>query len=532
MDPASRDQLIPPNDPLTPRWLLDIRDWKLVRYIDIASTIKTEGYGIVSYTWGYIADLKKPQPDNKLPSGLLWDVPTTTGFSLDRAKEVVAKMGTRYVWWGWMCVPQETLCGQRTITPRLRSAAHEEIAKQLNIYRNAKKSIVWLHSTDWSLKSPLKTLLLAGSEDGETLPTDPKAYFDKIVQLLTQSREAERWLASGWTLQEGVLLPETVLIDGVSNTLQNDMFMHNGGRASVIDLTARVTKLTIGLAQSFLLQANGEEPQNKVGKLIGESIHMANEFRQTLRALVTSGFVAYGKASPLYILSGKQSRRFGKVQDSCWALIGAMELEGITVNYDLPMDEIKMIFLTALFEKYQWSMLLLPQPLFAVNKGQFASDFQWINIVDGLMIPVGVFVDSQIGLASQITLPRISLDNAMMLTIQPPKTSQTFTLWRNLDIKWYLHYVQTDAGVEIRSPAPKTNPTPRISDAVFLKLEDLGKNDNAATTSTGMRCIAIMGLGTPQIKESAGIFGGIVDLWFVGGSTAEVSSLKLHASAH
>ncbi|RAL64060.1 hypothetical protein DID88_003248 [Monilinia fructigena] len=513
MEPDRRDALIPTNDPNYPRWLLDLQNWRLERYIDVANALEPEGYGIVSYTWGYIADLSRPQPDDELPAGLLWDVPTTTGFDLDGAKQVMKTIGTRYIWWDWMCVPQETLNGQRTITSRLRDAKHQEIGKQLNIYRNAKKSIVWLHSTFWNLQSPLKTLLLAGSKQGDPLPTDPKEYFEKIVQLLTQSRtreEGERWLVSGWTLQEGVLLPETVLVDGASNTLKDDSFKHNGGRASVIDLTARITALAIGL--------------------IDESTEMANEFRQTLSTLVASGLVAYGKASPLYILSGKQSREFGMPQDACWALIGAMELEGVPVNYELPMDNIKMIFLTALFEKYQWAMLLLPQPLFPVSHGWWASDFRWINIVDGLLIPVGLFVDTQIGSGSQITLPRVSLDNTMALTIQPPGRSQTFSLLRNLNIKWYLHYVQTQTEVEIRSLAPKTNPAPYISDAVFLKLEDLGKNDNAPTVSSGMRCVAIMGFWKPDDKIPVGIFGGIVDLWSTEENTIEVSSLKLYSS--
>ncbi|KAJ8062366.1 hypothetical protein OCU04_008910 [Sclerotinia nivalis] len=219
-------------------------------------------------------------------------------------------------------------------------------------------------------------------------------------------------------------------------------------------------------------------------------------------------------------------------QDSCWALIGAMELENVPVKYELPLDNIKMIFLTALFEKYQWTMLLLPQPSFPVSHGWWASDFRWINIVDGVLIPVGLFVDTQIGSGSQNILPRVSLDNEMTLTIQPPEKSQTFSLLNNLDIVWYLHYVQTEIGVEIRSPAPKTNPAPYISDAVFLKLEDLGKNENAATVSVGMRCIAIMGLWTPQDKIPVGVFGGIVDIWSAGESTVEVSSLKLYSMAH
>ncbi|ESZ91673.1 hypothetical protein SBOR_7930 [Sclerotinia borealis F-4128] len=534
MDQDSRDKNIPPNDPKNPRWLLDLHNWKFERYIDIASTVETEGYGIVSYTWGYIADFSRPQPDHELPIGLPWDVPTTTGFDLDRAKEVMATIGTRYIWWDWMCVPQETLNGQRTITSHLRNAKREEIGKQLNIYRDAKKSIVWLHSTYWNLQTPLKTLLLAGSKEGVPLPTDPEAYLDEIVQLLARIRtreEGERWLVSGWTLQEGVLLPETVLVDGAGNTLQDDTFQHNGGRASVIDLTASTTALAIGVAKSFVSQADGQEQQNKVGRLIDESLEMANKFRQTLRIMVASGLVAYSKASPLYILNGKRNREFGMAQDSCWALIGAMELEGVPVKYELPMDDIKMIFLTALFEKYQWTMLLLPQPLFPVFREWWWTGFRWTDIVDGLMIPVGLFVDTQIGSGSQSQLPRVSLDSTMTVIVQPPNQSQTFCVLKNLDIKWYLHYVQTETGVEIRSLAPKTNPTPHISDAVFLKLEDLGKNDNAPSISSGMRCVAIMEFWTPQDNIPVGVFGGIVDLWAADGNAVEVPSLKLYPTA-
>ncbi|KAA8565029.1 hypothetical protein EYC84_010794 [Monilinia fructicola] len=471
MEPDKRDALIPPNDPKNPRWLLDIQNWKLERYIDVANTLEPEGYGIVSYTWGYIADLSRPQPDDELPAGLLWDVPTTTGFDLDGAKQ-------------------------------------KHISKRQEEYCVA----------------PFDVLEFAISIENATAGC-------AITYSIPHSRGG-RAVASLWLdASRRSAAPETILVDGASNTLEDDSFKHNGGRASVIDFTARITALAIGVAKSFFLQANGQEQTNKVGRLIDESTEMADEFRQTLSTLVTSGLVAYGKASPLYILSGKQSREFGMPQDACWALIGAMELEGVPVNYELPMDNIKMIFLTALFEKYQWTMLLLPQPLFPVSHGWWASDFRWLNIVDGLLIPVGLFVDTQIGSGSQGTLPRVSLYNTMALTIQPPKGSQTFSLLKNPDIKWYLHYVQTQTGVEIRSLAPKTNPAPYISDAVFLKLEDLGKNDNAPTVSSGMRCLAIMGFWIPDDKIPVGTFGGIVDIWSAEENSVEISSLKLYSSA-
>lgn len=80
-----------------------------------------------------------------------------------------------------------------------------------------------------------------------------------------------------------------------------------------------------------------------------------------------------------YISRCKQSREFGMQQDSCWALIGAMKLENVPVNYELPLDNIKMIFLTALSEKYHWTMLLLPQPSSPVSHGW------WRAILDRLL---------------------------------------------------------------------------------------------------------------------------------------------------
>ena len=45
-------QDVPENDPSHPRWLLDIKNWRVHPYKEIASDVGKTGYGIVSYTWG------------------------------------------------------------------------------------------------------------------------------------------------------------------------------------------------------------------------------------------------------------------------------------------------------------------------------------------------------------------------------------------------------------------------------------------------------------------------------------------------
>jgi hypothetical protein len=69
------------------------------------------------------------------------------------------------------------------------------------------------------------------------------------------------------------------------------------------------------------------------------------ELHQAAKSLTNSGLVGYSKLSLLYILAGKQTRKFGWAQDSCWALVGALQLDKMPASYDLPMNEIKRVLL-------------------------------------------------------------------------------------------------------------------------------------------------------------------------------------------
>jgi hypothetical protein len=55
-----------------------------------------EGYGIVSYTWKYIANNSELATD--LPGDVLWDLPTTFKWPLSKAREVIKTIGVRFLW--------------------------------------------------------------------------------------------------------------------------------------------------------------------------------------------------------------------------------------------------------------------------------------------------------------------------------------------------------------------------------------------------------------------------------------------------
>ena len=122
--------LLPKNDPLHPRWLLDTEKWTILEYQNIKEDVVKQGYGIISYTWGRWAKWVEQPPD--LPSGLLWRVPLVTDLPLSLARTVVSSMKIRYVWWDWMCVPQEPLQDTPAkLRGELLKAKGEEVGKQM-----------------------------------------------------------------------------------------------------------------------------------------------------------------------------------------------------------------------------------------------------------------------------------------------------------------------------------------------------------------------------------------------------------------
>jgi len=413
-----------------------------------------------------------------------------------------------------------------------------------HIYKKATKSIVWLHSTSWEEGSALKELLLLEmARPGFQEPEAVRNYTSKVKSWLLTAQKDERWLKSGWTLQEGVLLSGTCLVDGHGNTLSGRF--HDGHQATVRDMSLPVSVLTHNLASAYFIQSEGHDPDitrpgaGQFGHLLPKSPESVIWLRQAIQTLAQSGLVGYFEYSPLPILSGKNSREYGYKEDSCWALIGAMELENIEVSYNIPMDEIKRRFLSALFEKFQSMMLLVPFLECHIEETQMEETikrpFQWTDIVDGALLPVDLF------LVESSTNPELPKEKQPILHFSDEKfvsedlrvkapEGQTMTLYRaSIDqITYFRHYRQDSNGLRIVSSRTVTvaeDPLLTNANAWFLPLWNVDKKENV----TGKRCLLLLNLEGPTKGDHPfhAAFGGIIDVWGIGSGKVYVEEMIL-----
>lgn len=245
----------------------------------------------------------------------------------------------------------------------------------------------------------------------------------------------------------------------------------------------------------------------------------------------SSGLVGYFAFSPLSILAGKNSRQYGWEQDSCWALVGAMELEHIEVSYDFPMEEIKRRFLSALVYKYQMMMFFLPFLECPVEEkrttGSIQRPFQWTDVVDGALLPVSLFLveshtDPELPLEKEPTFhfsgERFISDD---LLVKPPD-SQTMSLFR--------HYRQDLDELRIVSSRTVTvAEDPLLANAWLLPLWNVDLKGDVR----GKRCLLVLQLKGPTATDQLAdaVFGGMIKVWGIGSEKVEVKEIILDASA-
>jgi hypothetical protein len=405
-----------------------------------------------------------------------------------------------------------------------------------HIYRKARKSIVWLHSTSWKGDSALKEiLLLEMSRPHFVDPYMVEKYTRSVENWVKIAQKDERWLISGWTLQEGVLLGDTHLLDGEGHVIQDNRFC-NGQDAVVRDLSLPISVLCHNLASAYFIQSEGHDPDptrpgaGQFGHRLPKSPESVIWLRRSIKRLVESGLVGFFEFSPLTILAGKNSREYGWIEDSCWALIGAMELENIEVTANLSMEKIKRRFLSALVDKYQWMMLFLPFP----EKGQDSKrPFQWTDIVDGALLPVHLFlvedhVDPDSTAATQPTLHFSDADFTSEKLLLKAPDRQKMRLFRISEhhVTYFRHYRQDSDGLRIvSSRSVSLTDDPLVSGAWLLPFWIV----DTKGAVQGKRCLLLL-----QFKDSTSVdqparasFGGMIDVWGVGSETVEVAEMIL-----
>lgn len=96
------------------------------------------------------------------------------------------------------------------------------------------------------------------SRPGFRDPTLVQDYTGKAGRWLEAAQADERWLKSGWTLQEGVLLGSTCLLNRDGMTLSDSKF-YNSSETIIRDLSIPVSVLAHNLAIAFFIQSEGHD---------------------------------------------------------------------------------------------------------------------------------------------------------------------------------------------------------------------------------------------------------------------------------
>ena len=305
-------------------------------------------------------------------------------------------------------------------------------------------------------------------------------------------------------MQEGVLLSETTLLDHNGDTLRDERFMHNDGQASVIDLTAGITTFAIKVATAFLKISDGDTDGVDISPLMQFIIASDEKYEfaaSTLSKIIRSGLVSYARQFPLYIFAGKPSRRFTVDEDRCWALLGALELEGVEPWYNDGKDlaKVKAVFFKKLLEKYQWALLLVARSIDPDNMYDASS---WPErVVVGDSLPLGIFFD----VFWKRNLPTLtwtgeaeSEPDKLVLRSKPEAPTSFIRLLEGGTSRRYQQLPGDPAFIRVLGIQKL-----QVDGTLFLPVADLDKKFELE----GARCIEV-----GPVSDNTGLFRGIIDI--------------------
>ncbi|KAI9924577.1 hypothetical protein MW887_006850 [Aspergillus wentii] len=140
-------------------------------------------------------------------------------------------------------------------------------------------------------------------------------WFDELGNLQLISLEKSQRGSLATTIEEPDIYSETD--DAGGTTLVED---DEEGGPWYTDITIPASVLVFNLSEAYLIQTQGRKQPNQSAHLPAKSTRPDSTtwMGRLLKSLLASGLMGYGQHSPLYILTGKQSRKFGVEQDSCW----------------------------------------------------------------------------------------------------------------------------------------------------------------------------------------------------------------------
>lgn len=164
-------------------------------------------------------------------------------------------------------------------------------------------------------------------------------------------------------------------------------------------------------------------------------------------------------------------------------------IEDIEVTYDTSMDEIRRKLLVALFDKYQWTILLLPFPelSFTDEIDGEQRKLKWSDVADGALLPVKAFAVEHHD--PQEELPTLIYTHDLRIKASVNKLIFLFRASKE-GAAWFCHYRQDEDGLKIVSNREIAFTDGLLSDAWLLPLYHINMKDGVQ----GRRCLVLPGL--------------------------------------
>ncbi|KAG2411668.1 hypothetical protein HFD88_009224 [Aspergillus terreus] len=288
-----------------PYYLWDIEQERTV----VVHTLTTKvEYAAISHTWGRWR--KHDCPSVRIKGVNDWLVPQNTRFSVTDLPTILssASLGTPFVWFDLLCIPQDTSDHQ------LKQIARDEIGRQARIFRGAKFAAAWLNDVDeWEglhvalrqistqfLRTdyclPLRLLDFAtGKAEKREVQMElfrPPTTEPQTIQSEVFDGEINGWFSSLWTLQEVCLRPDMRLCDR-----QWNVFAVGWSRETPVRIDSLVT----------LMEENKEDREPYIRSSLASPVNNIRQHCKSTSALADlcrlSGLAALPNSSRSTILT-------------------------------------------------------------------------------------------------------------------------------------------------------------------------------------------------------------------------------------
>lgn len=284
-------------------------------------------YNILTYTWGRWSVPEGPRLDVR---GTSWQIPAVEGcFTPAEFRRVLLAMGdsdaVEFAWVDVACIDQENY-----------GAKMEEVGRQAGIFANAYRVYAWLWTLQGELLSSSVLTLMVGARRlpfpyiERELDEEFVSLFDELETAL-HSVLSDPWFSSLWTLQEGVLRQDAMILSAEGQPIFRELSEEEAGRPENRNLEIRdIASALQSLYSRLRRPLSGDSLSPSLDNSMRERIDtIAKRMRNTGYGVS----LLYGNSNPNVQYSAAKYRTASFELDRVYAI---MALYGIKVGTSRP----------------------------------------------------------------------------------------------------------------------------------------------------------------------------------------------------